>query len=53
MAVAYVCMYRTPAVRATEGEHSLQLDMSAFPTGNYVLYLHADTETLSETVIKL
>lgn len=48
-----VCMYRTPAVRATEGEHSLQLDMSAFPTGNYVLYLHADTETLSETVIKL
>lgn len=48
-----VCMYRTPAVRETEGEHILQLDMSSFPTGNYVLYIHADTETLSETVIKL
>lgn len=47
------CMYRTPAVRETEGEHILQLDMSSFPTGNYVLYIHADTETLSETVIKL
>lgn len=48
-----VCMYRTPVVRETEGEHNLQLDMSAFPTGNYVLYIHADTETVGETVIKI
>lgn len=48
-----VCMYRTPVIKEAEGVHSLSLDMSAFPIGNYVLYLHADTETLSETVIKL
>lgn len=48
-----VCMYRTPAVSEAAGPHTLQVDMSAFPTGNYVLYLHAGTETLSETVIKL
>lgn len=47
------CMYRTPAVSEAAGPHTLQVDMSPFPTGNYVLYLHAGTETLSETVIKL
>lgn len=48
-----VCMYRTPTIKETGGAHSISLDMSAFPTGNYVLYIHADTEVISETVIKL
>lgn len=48
-----VCMYSTQRVRETAGQHSQQVDMSAFPTGNYVLYIHADAEVLSETVIKL
>lgn len=48
-----VCTYQTPMHYEDEGEHSVIVNMSGMPTGNYVVYIHADDAIVSGTIIKL
>lgn len=45
-------MYATPLQWQTLGEHTKLINMSSFPTGNYVLYIHADDTIIAKPIVK-
>lgn len=47
------CFHQSAPAQQTAGDHHEIIDMTAFPTGNYVLYIHVDDTILSQPVIKL
>lgn len=47
------CFHQSAPAQQTAGDHRETIDMTAFPTGNYVLYIHVDDTILSQPVIKL
>ena len=47
------CFHLSAPVQQTAGNHHETIDMTVFPTGNYVLYIHVDDTILSQPVIKL
>lgn len=46
-------MFRSNAKHIPAGEHTELIDMSGYPTSDYVLYLYANDVVVSETIIKL
>lgn len=48
-----VCTYQTPMHYEDEGNHSILVNMTGMPTGNYVVYIHADDAIVSGTIMKL
>lgn len=46
-------MFRSNTKHLPAGEHAERVDMSGYPTSDYVLYLHANDVVVSETIIKL
>jgi len=46
------CFYQSAPTQQTAGDHCETIDMTAFPTGNYVLYIHVDDTVLSQPIIK-
>lgn len=46
-------MFRSNVKRLSAGEHTERVDMSGYPTSDYVLYLYANDAVVSETIIKL
>lgn len=48
-----VSTYQTPAHQEEEGEHSVTVNMAGMPTGNYVVYIHADDTIVSGNILKL
>lgn len=47
------CFHQSAPAQQTAGDHRETIDMTAFPTGNYVLYIHVDDTILSQPIIKL
>lgn len=47
------CFYQSSPTQQTAGDHHETIDMTAFPTGNYVLYIHVDDTIISQPIIKL
>ena len=45
--------YKTPIHNEANGEHSHSINMNGLPTGNYVVYVHADDTIVSGDIIKL
>lgn len=48
-----VSVYQTPMHYEEEGRHSILVNMDGMPTGNYVVYIHADDVIESGNIIKL
>lgn len=48
-----VTTYQTPVHREEEGSHVVSVNMSGMPIGSYVVYIHADEEVVSGSLIKL
>ena len=48
-----VTTYQTPLRQETEGEHTVEVNMSGMPIGSYVVYIHADDIIASGSLIKL
>lgn len=48
-----VTTYQTPVLLEEEGPHSISVNMSGMPVGNYVVYIHADDMVVSGNIIKL
>lgn len=48
-----VTTYQTPVHREEEGSHVVSVNMSGIPIGSYVVYIHADEEVVSGSLIKL
>ena len=48
-----VTTYQTPLRQETEGEHTVEVNMSGMPVGSYVVYIHADDIIASGSLIKL
>lgn len=46
-------MTQSPTLYKQAGEHSVFIDMSGFPNGVYVVYIHADEMIVSGNIIKL
>lgn len=46
-------MFRSNTKHLPAGEHAERVDMSGYPTSDYVLYLYANDVVVSETIIKL
>lgn len=46
------CFHQSALVQQTVGDHHETIDMTAFPIGNYVLYIHVDDTILSQPIIK-
>lgn len=47
-----VSVFQTPRHKETEGAHSISINTSGLPLGNYVVYIHADDIVASGNVIK-
>ena len=47
------CFHQSAPMLQTAGDHHETIDMTAFPTGNYVLYIHVDDTVLSQPIIKM
>ena len=47
------CFHQSAPKQQTAGDHRETIDMAAFPTGNYVLYIHVDDTVLSQPIIKM
>ena len=48
-----VATFTTPEYNEVQGSHRTNINMSGMPTGNYVVYIHADDTIISGNVIKL
>lgn len=48
-----VSVYQTPMHYEEEGNYSVLVNMAGMPTGNYVVYIHADETIVSGNIIKL
>lgn len=48
-----ISTYRTSLSREQEGTHTVFVNMSGMPTGNYVVYVHANDVVVSGDIIKL
>ena len=48
-----VTTYRTPVHSEEEGSHSVSVNMSGLPIGNYIVYIHADETVVAGNIVKL